>query len=250
MPVTLSPSTFAVVAAAVDAWRWTGGRFDPTVLQAVRAAGYDRTFDDVARVDHRPAAPVPVPGCDGIVLDHGRRSVLLPEGVTIDLGGIGKGFAADLVVRDLLCVGAAGACVNVGGDLAVAGEAPTGDGWVVGVADPRDDAASAADHGETRAVTQVALSAGGVATSSRLRRRWSRAGVEQHHVIDPATGRPAVTAVEAVAVVAGSAAVAEVLATAVLLGAGSDLLAEWHAAALVFGPGGPVGSVGWEAFAA
>jgi hypothetical protein len=59
-----------------------------------------------------------------------------------------------------------------------------------------------------------------------------------------------VTAVEAVAVVAGSAAVAEVLATAVLLGAGSDLLAEWHAAALVFGPGGPVGSVGWEAFAA
>ena len=47
-PVFVSPETFAIVSLAVDAWRATGGRFDPTLLDALRGSGYDETFDELA----------------------------------------------------------------------------------------------------------------------------------------------------------------------------------------------------------
>ena len=62
----------------------------------------------------------------------------LPPGVGFDPGGIGKGLAADLVVDLLLDGGAAGACVDLGGDGRMAGEPPTG-GWRVGIGNPYVD---------------------------------------------------------------------------------------------------------------
>ena len=71
---------------------------------------------------HEPApAEVPAPGCDGIEIDRVVGAITLPTGTAIDLGGIGKGLAADLVVDELMNAGADGACVNAGGDLRVAG---------------------------------------------------------------------------------------------------------------------------------
>ncbi len=62
-----------------------------------------------------------------------------------------------------------------------------------------------------------------MATSGRDRRRWVRGGEEQHHLIDPSTGRPSVSDLVRVTVVAGSAADAEVLAKAAFLGADVDV---------------------------
>lgn len=179
-PVVVSPDTFALIGAAVEAWERTGGLFDPTILTTLVGAGYDRTFEQME--PHGPDAPPPspAPGCAGIVMRPGVRLVILPAGVGLDLGGIAKGLAADWVLDQLL-EDAAGVCVNLGGDVRVGGEAPTGDGWVVAVEHPM---------GSGGEMARFALADGTVCTSSRLRRRWRRNWRHQHHIVDPRTGRP------------------------------------------------------------
>lgn len=213
-PAVVSRLTFDLVQRAVGAWRLTNGRFDPTVLPSLEAAGYDRTFEDVARdAPDRVDATRPAPGCGGIELDPVVRAVRLPPGVRLDLGGIGKGYAADLVARELRGAGAAGVCVNLGGDLLVAGEPPDGaPAWVVAVDDP-----SGADR-----FGALALLQGGVATSTRLRRAWRRAGRDLHHLLDPASGEPAAGGLASVTVLAAEAWWAEVLAKAAFVAGPSD----------------------------
>ena len=222
-PVIVSRDTFAVIARAVEAWRLTNGRFDPTVLPALRATGYDRDFAVITHdgpVTTAPRGHMPAPGCAGIVLDATVGAVTLPEGVVLDLGGIGKGFAADRVATALLAAGADGACVNLGGDLRVVGHAPDGSSWTIEVDDPFESGTGTLLLGE-----------GAVATSSRLRRAWRRGGESVHHLIEPATGASARTGLASVTVVAGEAWWAEVLAKAAFV-AGPEV-----GAALVSGAG-------------
>ena len=207
-PVVVSPETFDLVERAVDAWRFTGGRYDPTILPALLAAGYDRSFDELAITDAAPPGePVPAPGCAGIVLDRIVHAIRVPEGVALDLGGIGKGYAADLVARELLGDGGGGVLVNLGGDLRAMGESPTPHGWVIDVDDPL----------ATGATGLLALATGAVATSTRLRRAWTRGGREMHHLVDPRTGLPGAAGIASVTVIAGDAWRAEVLAKAAFL---------------------------------
>jgi FAD:protein FMN transferase len=188
-----SPDLVRVVELSLEAREATGGRFDPTVHDAVVAAGYDRTFDAVA-----PDAigdPGEAPSrCGGAVHVTG-LTIELEPGTRLDLGGIGKGYAADRVAELLALVGPC--LVNAGGDLAVRGGS-----WPVGVTDE----------------VTLELTRGGLATSGRDRRRWLRNGEERHHMIDPSTGLPAVGAPIRVTVVAGSAAEAEVAAKTAFLG--------------------------------
>jgi thiamine biosynthesis lipoprotein len=187
-----------VVELAVEARATTGGRFDPTVHNAVVAAGYDRTFDALAPDTTAVPADVPV-RCGGAVRVTG-RTIELEPGIHLDLGGIGKGFAADRVAELLAVVGPC--LVNAGGDLAVRGGR-----WPVGVTDD----------------VTLELTGGGMATSGRDRRRWLRNGEERHHLIDPATGLPATETPVRVTVVAGSAAAAEVAAKSAFLGGDVEL---------------------------
>jgi thiamine biosynthesis lipoprotein len=214
-PVVVSADTFALITRAVDAWRATGGRYDPTVLAALEAAGYDRDFDAVARAGAAVTEPAPgVPGCEGVELDGLVSAVRLPSGVALDLGGIGKGFAADTVSTELLGAGirgVRGVLVNLGGDLRARGDAPLPHGWVVAVDDPL----------ATGRTGLLAFGEGAVATSTRTRRAWSRGDVELHHLIDPRTGAPARSGLASVTVVAGEAWRAEVLAKAAFV-AGPD----------------------------
>ncbi len=195
--VVVSGFTYDLVERAVAAWWSTGGLFDPTILDALEASGYDRSFDQVP--DEGPAVVHPVTsnmGCAAIELMPTLSAVRLPRGVRLDLGGIGKGRAADLVAEAMIAAGAEGACANLGGDLRVIGEAPVSAGWVVDVDD--------------RAV--VALASGAVATSSKARRRWVRGGEEHHHLIDPRTALAARSGLVSVSVVAADATTADVVA--------------------------------------
>ena len=133
-PVMVSADTRLLVERAVEGWQRTGGRFDPTVLDAMVALGYDRDFDEIDRATPTPVTTIPAPGCAGIVVDQIVGAVRLPRGVHFDPGGIGKGLAADLVAEELMRAGAHGVCVNVGGDLRVEGESPDGGDWVVDLA--------------------------------------------------------------------------------------------------------------------
>jgi thiamine biosynthesis lipoprotein len=235
--VVVGEPTFALVERAIDAWWATAGRFDPTVLRALVASGYDRSFEQVASRTHGAVAAEgpPVPGCAGIELDRGRVAVRLPMGVALDLGGIAKGWAADLVSAELVEGGAAGACVNVGGDLRVRGSAPDEAGWSVAV-----------DLGRGRTV-DVGLDDGAVATTSSLRRRWDRAGEPCHHLIDPASGRPATSGLCQVSVVARECVEAEVLAKAAFVAGpavGAALIEVSGAAAFCVERGGVAWSAG------
>ena len=205
---------------AVRARTETDGRFDPTILPALVAAGYDRGFDELDR--DRPPSPIRgLPARAGIEVDTaGGRARLEAAGAGVDLGGIGKGFAAD---RTLGAMRAAwpelpGALVDLGGDVALCGSPPGGGPWRIAIADPRR---------ETEPLGTLELRRGAVATSGRDRRRFGPGG-SLHHLIDPATGAPAVAGPLAVTVVAFDGAEAEAHATALALTDVAD--AVWYVA--------------------
>jgi thiamine biosynthesis lipoprotein len=204
---------------AVRAREETGGRFDPTVLPALAAAGYDRSFELLEEREARWADDWRA-GTE-IELDmRNARARLEPES-SVDLGGIGKGYAAGRALAAML-IGTpalAGGLVDLGGDIAVRGESPEGGPWLVAVADPRR-------AGETLAV--LALDSGGIATSGRDARRFGPAR-SLHHLIDPETGESALAGPLTVTVVAPDPAAAEVHATTLAIAGPAE--AEEHVAA-------------------
>ena len=209
-PVVVAPITFELIRHAVTSWQRTDGAYDPTVAPSLVAAGYDRDFRSLSRAGPAlvGAGVAPAPGCSDIALDPIVCSVALPPGVSLDLGGVAKGFAADVVADELVTAGAQGVCVNLGGDLRVIGTPPRAnspsEGWGIEVEE-------ADDH------PLLTISAGAVATTSRRRRTWRRGVREYHHIIDPRTGSPAEVPWLAATVLAGRARDAEVLAKAAFL---------------------------------
>ncbi|MEA3020280.1 MAG: FAD:protein transferase [Actinomycetota bacterium] len=203
-PLRLSSETRLLVCRAIDAVRMSGGSFDPTVLGALRRAGYDRTFDEVALEPHHVDSDLQL-GAGGIVVAG--DVVRLPRGTGFDPGGIGKGLAADLVVGEAMADGASGVCVGIGGDVRVAGASPTDDGWTVAIEHPWQE----------RPLVLVGIGDGAVATSTTLLRSWHIDGERSHHIIDPATSRPSDTDLTLAAVISADGWTSEILAKAVLL---------------------------------
>lgn len=202
--VRVSPETIALITRAREAWRMSGGAFDPTVLGSVIRAGYDRSFEHVIAAPTEGRSLLR-PGIEDLEISG--TSVRLAQESGFDPGGIGKGLAADIVAAELMASGADGACVNLGGDVRVIGDAPADGPWTVAVEHPWAAAP----------IAQLGLAAGAVATSTTLRRRWEIGGTMRHHLIDPQTGLPSDSDLTFVTVVAADAASAEVLAKTVLL---------------------------------
>ena len=194
------PELVQIVITAMGLRGETGGLFDPTVHDAMLAAGYDRPFDTMPPEDLR-ASLAPAEGGGAVACDPATGFVMLGAGTRLDLGGIAKGFAADRAA-DLL--GEIGPCVvNLGGEVVVRGGP-----WPIGI------------ESDTQPLV-IALVEGAVATSGRDRRRWTGGGREHHHVIDPRTGCPADTDLLRATVIAAAGARADALATALLV-AGRD----------------------------
>ncbi len=213
-PVTVHDSTIALVQTMCDAWKLTAGRYNPCMLPALLQSGYTSSIADPTghtSIDTRATGSADP---STIVIDANTSTVTLPIGTAIDPGGIGKGLAGDVVARHLMERGARGALVSIGGDIAVTGEPPHGDGWTVGVEDPLQP-----EHD----LGTITVSGAGIATSSTLTRRWEGEGGESvHHLIDPATGRTAITDIASVSVVASNAWLAEAHATALAVATSSD----------------------------
>ena len=240
-PVPVSQEMIEAVGHAVALWYVTDGRFDPTIRAALEACGYDRTFRLIAS-NGPPAPPArPAPGFDGVRIDRDRGTVTMPAGMHIDLGGIGKGLAADLVAVGLVERGARGACIALGGDVRVVGHSTTGMPWSVPIEDPRD---------ESRTMGSRTLVEQAVVTSTTRFRRWQRGDATMHHLIDPATGAPARQGVASVVAQADEAWWAEGVAKAALIagvGAGLELLERLGVAAIVVGDDGSFNSTSaWE----
>ena len=200
--IHVSESFAALVGLALRSAADTDGFFDPTVLPALVAAGYDRSFEELivsARQVLRPAAPTG--RWREIRLDG--DALTLPEGVALDLGGIAKGWTADRAARCVATLLPWG-IVDAGGDMRAIGHLPP-EGVEVAVEHPSDPRVE---------VLRLELTDGALATSSTVRRSW---GPNLHHLIDPRTGRPAVTDVVQATVWEDTCAGAEVRAKAALL---------------------------------
>jgi len=214
--VRVGEALFDAVAKSIELWRATDGLFDPTVLDALERLGYDASFEIVRSRDHTAASagatPHRSPGLAGVRLDHDRRIVHVPGGARIDLGGIGKGLAADRIAAGLVDRGACGACVSIGGDVAAAGESPDG-AWHVPVEDPRSP---------DRLLFTWAMQQGAVVASTTRFRRWRQGGEDRHHLVDPRTGTPSAAGIETVIVAGPDAWFAEGMAKAVVAAGAVD----------------------------
>ena len=196
-----------LLRSALRARSATNGKFDPTILPALVALGYDRSFEDLRR---RSARRAPGWRAGGLVeLDSDAGAARLGAGVAVDSGGNGKGYSAARALEALLGAWARvpGAFVDLGGDVVFHGAPPGGGRWNVGVADPRRP-------GRTLAV--LGLAGGAAATSGRDRRRFGPHD-RHHHLIDPATGASAVSGPLAVTVVGTEASMVEAFATALAI---------------------------------
>jgi thiamine biosynthesis lipoprotein len=209
-PVRVSPLMMEAVLAGVRAARLTDGDVDPTVGGALVALGYDRDFElglsgrgSVLRVGS-------VPGWQTIRADHAAGTVSVASGVAIDLGATAKALAADHAAREAVDAAGCGVLVSLGGDLAVAGDAPDG-GWQVRVTDDHRDGV----HAPGQSIT---IADGGLATSSTTARRWRSAeGDRVHHLLNPATGRPVAAGWRTVSVAASSCLDANIASTAAIV---------------------------------
>ena len=189
-----------VVRLALEGAEATHGLFDPTVLRALEAAGYDRTFVEIEEQSGVHHEPIPCGRWREIEVrdDH----IRIPEGVGLDLGGLVKGWTADLAAEAVVASGLDWAVVNAGGDLRIAGDRPP---LEIGIQEP--------GCAEEVACT-VRVGGGALATTSVTQRRW---GPDLHHVIDPRIGLPARTPVLQATIWDETCATAEIASKRALL---------------------------------
>jgi thiamine biosynthesis lipoprotein len=248
--VGLSPVLNAAMTAALRTAAATDYLVDPTVAAAVIAQGYDediagvvaRAMTDGAIGRRTPSGGGrPAPGAWRIRHDPETAVLWVPPGVGIDLGATAKALAADRAATRIASLTGSGVLVGLGGDIAVAGDAPEG-GWLIAVAE--DHRGSAQTH------QTVAITGGGLATSSTTVRRWRTSTGWAHHIIDPRTGDNPAPQWRTASVAAASCVDANAAATAaIVLGADApDWLVERRLPALLIGVDGGVRAfAGWPA---
>jgi thiamine biosynthesis lipoprotein len=211
VPVSAEMARF--VAAVRTAAHRSGGLVDATLLPQLVDIGYagdiatpvPLRFALVNAPARRPARPHAAARWRELSVDRFARVVQRPHGLQIDSGGIVKGLLADVLGTEL--AGHDAFAIDSAGDLCVGGAAKRIRD--VRVASPFD---------ATTILHTFRVRDGGVATSGIGRRSWLDAdGAPAHHLLDPATGRPAFTGVVQATALAPSAFEAEWRAKAALL---------------------------------
>ncbi|WP_172293486.1 FAD:protein FMN transferase [Pseudoruegeria sp. HB172150] len=212
--IDVPAETARVTAAALDLAQTTQGAFDPAIGPAVARWGFG-----------------PIEGAassaDGLAIEGETLSKAHP-GLTLDLCGIAKGRALDLMVTHLLDAGHENFLIDLGGELAARGTHPEGRPWHVGVEDPRPDSAGMAEV--------LALNGMAVATSGNRANGYTLGTRRYSHIIDPATMEPVKGNLASVSVIAPDAMTADAWATA-LFAAGDThgpALARKHGIAALF----------------
>lgn len=206
---TASPRLYAMLAAAERARSLTDGRFDARVIRILEELG------------ERAGVPLPAsatPDSDDAWLERDPRGSRVRISAPADSGGIGKGLALRLALREVVRAGLAGRglLLEAGGDIVARGSAPDGSAWRVGIEDP------ATPDGDPMAVVEVHNSA--VVTSSVGIRHWqTEDGRSVHHLINPRTGEPGGDGLIAVTVLGPDPLWAEVWSKALFLNTARDI---------------------------
>ncbi|MDM8519225.1 FAD:protein FMN transferase [Anaerolineales bacterium HSG6] len=216
----VSPTLLNAIEIALWAAEATNGLYDPTILNNLEQAGYDRTFEQVATIyaqstrDYEPISPIKNIQRQSfsfreVSFNRTNRKIHKPVGLRFDLGGMGKGWTVDRAADQLQGVGPF--MVNAGGDIFAYHSPPGEKGWQVNLIHP---------FKPEKFYARLHLHHQALATSTIAKRRWQKNGQVMHHLIDPRTKKPAKTDAISVSVVAERTVLAEIYAkVALILGA-------------------------------
>ena len=210
-PVVVHRETISLVKYMIAGRQLTYGLFDPTILPALIASGYQASITNPMHITLLPDGAKFNQSLDLIAIDEHELTISLPNNVTLDPGAIGKGLAADIVATELMQQNISGVCVNVGGDLRCIGIGDLNEEWIIGIESP-------IFQGEI--INVVSLHDGAVATSSVGAKLWQHDGASKHHVINPITGLSRTVEAKSllqVTALAHECVWAEVFATALLV---------------------------------
>jgi len=202
-----------VLVKAVDVAKKTGGAFDITVGPLVDLWGFGPKSPPVPTEvpsDEEVEAAKAAVGYEHIVIDaNNRRAARDADSVEVDLGGIAKGYAVDLVIKTLKDHGVEDALVEIGGETAAIGLTEKGEPWLVGIRHP--------NLPPPRFLTTIELRDGTIATSGDYFNVYELEGRLYSHIIDPTTGRPITNNVCSVTVLAKECALGDALATGLMV---------------------------------
>lgn len=206
--VKLDPDTFQVLQSACKYYKLSGGAFDVTVapLTAVWRDCINRQSlpsEDVIQ------ALLPAVSGAGVVLDEKSGLARIGRHQAVDLGGIGKGYAADMALKAYRDSGVTSAFINLGGNVHTLGKKINGEPWMIGLQNPRSK------RGDC--IAALAISGKSVVTSGDYEKYFERKGERFHHIIAPKTGRPANSDLMSATVLSESSMEADALSTAVFV---------------------------------
>ena len=217
--VAVSPATIGVIMKAKKYAEMSAGAFDPTVGPLVDLWGIGGPSPQVPTQEEIEGA-LSFVDYRQMTVDPDSLTVMLnQDGMTLDLGGIAKGWIADEVSRFLQEGGAEHFLINLGGNVLVHGDKPDGSPFRIGMQDP------AADRGRYMGI--YTLDNGSVVSSGVYERYFEAEGVRYHHILSTKDGRPVRNGLAAVTILSDESIDGDALSTTVFalgLEAGMDLV--------------------------
>ncbi len=205
--VTVEQETLQLLQEAVAAARMMDGAFDPTVGALLRLWGFGTEEPRVPTTRELEQALEQV-DYEQIQIDEANSRVFLARsGMSIDVGGIAKGFIVDRGQEVTAAAGVKAAFINAGGDISIRGPRPAGGKWRVAVQDPDNPQAW---------IAIIELEAGSIATSGDYQRFFEEDGELYHHILDTASGLPA-RDVSSVTVTGPSTSMVDALSTGIFV---------------------------------
>lgn len=207
-PQPVSEDTFEVIEKSVEFYRESGGAFDITVFPLVKAWGI---FQGKYRLlsQQEIEGILPLIGSDKLILDRVSKKVgFKTQGMAIELGAIGKGYACDRLLEFLKNHQIKNAHVDIGGNICVLGASDKEEGWLIGIRNPMKP---------DEIFKTVLLKDRAIATSGNYENYFiGEYGKRYTHILDPKTGYPVEKTI-AVSVVASSGLIADALSTALFV---------------------------------
>lgn len=204
--VKVSDETRGLIEKALHYSEISGGIFDISIEPCVSL--WDFTGEGMGKLPDEAALADAASRVDWTRIDINEEGVLLPQGMSIDLGAIAKGYISDRIADLLRENGVESAIVNLGGNVRTVGVKPDGSDWRIGIQDPegiRDQSI----------LGVVSINGSSVVTSGIYERGFTLDGVVYHHILDPDTGWSVQNELAGVSIVTEEACTADALSTTV-----------------------------------
>jgi len=183
--VRVSPETLDTIEKAVYVSEKSGGAFDPSIGPEIKLWDF---LNKIKPSDAEIRKNLPLVNYKNIIIDRGKSTVFLKKkDMLLDLGGIAKGYAADLAVQDLKQKGISAGIVAIAGDIKAFGLKPDKKPWVVGSKNPRQKS------NDEEITARGPRSNKAISTSGDYERFFIMDGQRFHHLLIPQTGYPAYT---------------------------------------------------------